>query len=191
VPGQCHANSLEKSPLKLAGEVGLPKAAGCAIFPAMESHEILREVFQKTSPKHIAGELGLSLSMVYKWAEPPEQRSGAANPLDRVAKLERCSRDERIVQWLCQQAGGFFIKNPKTGRPHPAFLVPAMNNVVQEFADLLGVMADSAHDNQVSPDEAKSIRARWETLKSVAEEFVKGCEEGDFRTLKHTGAAKK
>jgi hypothetical protein len=157
----------------------------------MESHEILREVFQKTSPKHVAGELGLSLSMVYKWAEPPGQSSGAPNPLDRVAMLERCSGDERIVQWLCQQAGGFFIKNPKIGRPHPAFLVPAMNNVVQEFADLLGVMADSAHDNQVTAPEAKSIRARWEELKSVTEEFVLGCEEGNYRAIRHPSPAKK
>ena len=156
----------------------------------MHSYELLREVFDKKAPKQVAADLGLSLSMVYKWAEPPEQSSGAANPLDRVAKLERCSGDERIVQWLCQQAGGFFIKNPKTGRPHPAFLVPAMNNVVQDFADLLGVMADSAHDNQVTPPEAKSIRARWEELKSVTEEFVRCCEEGTFRA-RHAGAVKK
>ena len=32
----------------------------------MESHEILREAFQKISPKEIAAELGLSLSLVYK-----------------------------------------------------------------------------------------------------------------------------
>jgi len=157
----------------------------------MESHEILREVFQKTSPKHLAGELGLSLSMVYKWAEPPEQKSGAANPLDRVAMLARCCGDDRIVQWLCQQAGGFFIKNPKTGRPHPAFLVPAMNNVVQDFADLLGVMADSAHDNQITDAEAQSIRAHWEELKSVTEEFVRSCEAGHFRPPQpHPGTAK-
>jgi len=161
------------------------------IFPRMESHEILREVFQKTSPKHAAGELGLSLSMLYKWAEPPSQKSGAVNPLDRVARLVRCSGDHRIVQWLCQQAGGFFIKNPKTDRPHPAFLVPAMNSVVQDFADLLAVMADSAHDNRVTPEEAKAIRARWEELKTVAEGFVRACEEGDFTSLKHTGTAKK
>ena len=172
-------------------KAGLPTAPGRGILPVMESHEILREVFQKTSPKHAAGELGLSLSMVYKWAEPPGEKSGAANPLDRVAKLVRCSGDERIVQWLCQQAGGFFIKNPKTGRPHPAFLVPAMNNVVQDFADLLGVMANSAHDNRITDQEAKTIRARWEELKSVAEEFVHCCEEGDFKNLKPSGAANK
>jgi hypothetical protein len=157
----------------------------------MESHELLREVFQTTSPKHAAGELGLSLSMVYKWAEPPADKSGAANPLDRVAKLVRCSGDERIVQWVCQQAGGFFIKNPKDNQPHPSFLVPAMNNVVQDFADLLAVMATSAQDSQITEKESQSIRARWEALKSVTEEFVRCCEEGNFREIKHPGPARK
>jgi hypothetical protein len=157
----------------------------------MESHEILREVFQKTSPKHAASELGLSLSMVYKWAEPPVDKSGAANPLDRVAMLMQCTGDERIVQWICQQAGGFFIKNPKNHQPHPAFLVPAMNHVVQEFADLLAVMSRSAEDSQITATEAQSIRARWEELKSVTEEFVSCCEEGNFQDLKHHLATKK
>jgi hypothetical protein len=66
-----------------------------------------------------------------------------------------------------------------------------MNNVVQEFADLLGVMADSAHDNQVTTPEAKSIRARWEELKSVTEEFVRSCEDGNFRAARHPGLARK
>jgi hypothetical protein len=157
----------------------------------MESHEILREVFQTTSPKHAASELGLSLSMVYKWAEPPADSSGAANPLDRVAMLMRCSGDERIVQWICQKGGGFFIKNPKGNQPHPAFLVPAMNHVVQEFADLLAVMSRSAEDSQITVGEAQSIRARWEELKSVTEEFVRCCEEGNFLDLKHHLATKK
>src|SRR5580704_3962663 len=157
----------------------------------MQSHEVLRDVFQKISPKQAAAELGLSVSMVYKWAEPPEQRSGAANPLDRVAALIACSDDVRIVQWICQKAGGFFIKNPRNHHAHPLHLVPAMNSVVQEFADLLSVMAAAATDSQITEAEAKSIRARWEELKSVTEEFVSCCEEGNFRPLKITGPAKK
>ncbi len=150
----------------------------------MESHELLRDVFQKASPKQVAAELGLSLSMIYKWAEPPDQKSGAVNPLDRIAGLVKFSNDPRIVQWLCQQAGGFFIKNPASNHPHPAFLVPAMNEVVQEFADLLSVMATAAGDNQITPAEAKSIRARWEKLKTVTEGFVYSCERGNFRETK-------
>jgi len=157
----------------------------------MESHELLRDVFQKISPKQAAAELGLSLSMVYKWAEPPEQRSGAANPLDRVAVLMQCSDDTQIAQWICQKAGGFFVKNPKRGSVHPLHLVPAMNTVVQDFADLLSVMAAASHDSQITSVEARSIRARWEELKSVTEEFVRCCESGNFRDIKKNPEPKK
>ena len=82
----------------------------------MQSHEVLREVFQQCSPKQVAADLGLSLSMIYKWAEPADLAagSGSTNPLDRIDALLRCTKDRRLVQWICQRAGGFFILNPKT-----------------------------------------------------------------------------
>jgi transposase len=155
----------------------------------MQSHELLREVFQNCSPKQVAAELNLSLSMIYKWAEPPENDSGSGstNPLDRIQALIRCSKDERIVQWLCQRSGGFFIRNPKDNRPHPDFLIPATNEIVQEFADLLAVIATAAGDNQITSDEAHKIRDRWEELKSVTEGFVACCEQGNFAPLKDKG----
>ncbi|MDB6052598.1 MAG: hypothetical protein JWN25_121 [Verrucomicrobiales bacterium] len=147
----------------------------------MESHELLREVLQSSNPKHAAAELGLSLSMIYKWTEPSEEnKSGASNPLDRVAALYRVTQDPRIIQWLCQIAGGFFIKNPKGSWPHPTQLVPATNTIIQEFADLLSTVAFAAHDNQISNEEAASIRGKWEELKTVTESFVSCCEAGNF-----------
>jgi hypothetical protein len=159
----------------------------------MQSHELLRQVFDKCSPKQISSELGLSLSLIYKWAEPPQaDATPSGNPLDRVASLVRCSNDLRIVQWICQNAGGFFVKNPRTTNAHPDFLVPATNEIVQEFADLLAVIATAAADNQISPSEAKNIRGRWEELKCVTETFVACCEAGNFAPLKkETSAAHK
>lgn len=152
----------------------------------MQSHEILREVLQQSSAKQVAADLGLSLSMIYKWAEPPDQSagSGSVNPLDRIEALIRSTNDRRLVQWICQRAGGFFILNPKINRPHPSFLIPATNEIVQEFADLLAVIATAAADNQVTQKESQDIRARWEELKSVTEGFVTCCEEGNFQPLK-------
>ena len=151
----------------------------------MQSHELLRELLQRCSAKQVAAELGLSLSMIYKWAEPDDGTgSGTVNPLDRIEALLRCTKDNRLVQWICQRAGGFFILNPKTNRPHPSFLIPATNEIVQEFADLLAVIATAAGDNLITPKEAVSIRARWEELKSVTEGFVACCEEGNFSALK-------
>lgn len=151
----------------------------------MQSHELLREVLQKSSAKQVAADLGLSLSMIYKWAEPDDGTgSGAVNPLDRIESLLRSTGDARIVQWLCQRAGGFFIQNPKTTKPHPDYLIPATNEIVQEFADLLAVIAVAAADNQITSREAASIRARWEELKAVTETFVACCEQGNFTMLK-------
>lgn len=152
----------------------------------MQSHEILREVFKQHSPKQVASQLGLSLSMIYKWSEPadPTAGSGSTNPLDRIDALIRLTNDRRLVQWICQRSGGFFILNPETNKPHPSYLIPATNEIVQEFADLLAVVAAAAADNQITQKESEQIRSRWEELKSVIESFVACCEEGNFGALR-------
>ena len=152
----------------------------------MQSHELLREVFKTASAKQVAAETGLSLSMIYKWAEPPEgdTGSGTANPLDRIEALWKSTQDPRLLQWICERGGGFFIKNPKAHWPHPFQVIPATNQIVQDFADMLGVIAEAAGDSHIYKQEAKVIRARWEELKSVTEGFVRCCEEGNFKPLK-------
>lgn len=149
----------------------------------MESHELLREVFDKKPAKEISGDLQLSTSMIYKWAQPAANEGGIENPLDRIEALIQSTGDQRIVQWICQRAGGFFILNPRQV-PHPHYLIPAANQIVQEFADLLQVIATAAADNQITPAEAKKIRARWEDLKRVTEGFVASCENGNFDSLR-------
>jgi hypothetical protein len=180
-------NQIEKSQPDVNGQSFTFRLANPGIplqVPVMQSHEVLREVIQKGNAKEIAAAMGLSLSLIYKWAEPAEVGSGAANPLDRVEALVRCTNNPQLVQWLCERAGGFFIKNPSANWPHPYFLIPATNRIVQEFADLLAVIAAAAGDNSISKPEAKDIRGRWEELKSVTEGFVRCCEEGNFTPLK-------
>ncbi|MBM3876772.1 MAG: hypothetical protein FJ386_08655 [Verrucomicrobia bacterium] len=156
----------------------------------MQSHELLREIIRDGNAKQLAADTNLSLSMIYKWAEPPsdESGSGSANPLDRVEQLVRSTGDARPVQWICERAGGFFIRNPKTTHAHPDYLIPATNEILQEFADMLAVIAESASDNHINKTEAKAIRGRWEELKSVTETFVQCCENGNFAPLKEPGA---
>ncbi|MBI5801131.1 MAG: hypothetical protein HZA92_10490 [Verrucomicrobia bacterium] len=148
----------------------------------MKSHELLREVIKDASAKQIAADLSLSLSLIYKWAEPPENLagSGLANPLDRIDQLIQSTRDPRLPQWICERAGGFFIHNPKPTAPHPYHLIPATNQIVQEFADMLGVIAAASGDNAITKTEAKDIRRRWEGLKRETEGFVRCCEQGTF-----------
>jgi predicted transcriptional regulator len=155
----------------------------------MESHAVLHEAFEKVSPKEVAAEMGLSLSMVYKWAQPAnEQGSGSLNPLDRCAQLMNLTKEPRIIQWLCAQSGGFFVRNPKPRNvdEHEAVL-PAMNEIVQQFADLLEAITNAAVDNHISQPEAERIRHEWEELKTFTETFVHACEQGDFLAVKKAG----
>jgi hypothetical protein len=147
----------------------------------MHSHEVMREVLKRTSAKQIAADMGLSLSLIYKWAEPPvdESGSGTGSPLDRVGQLIRSSKDARIAQWVCEQADGFYIRNPHNLPPDQP-LIPITNDIVQEFADMLATIARSSADNIISKEEAKTIRRRWEELKSVTEGFVRAAESGTF-----------
>jgi hypothetical protein len=147
----------------------------------MHAHEVMKEVLKKTSAKQIAAEMALSLSLIYKWAESPEDQSasGANSPLERVGQLLRITQDTQIAQWVCEQANGFFIRNPEhlpAGQP----LIPITNDIVQEFADMLATIATSSADSVITPDEARNIRRRWEELKSVTEGFVTAAETGSF-----------
>ena len=148
----------------------------------MDSHELLKQVLKTTSAKQISSEMNLSLSLIYKWAEPPADGSGANNPLDRIEQLLRITKDRRIAQWVCQRAGGFFISNPEADEAKRE-LIPATNTIVQEFADMLQVIAMAAADQKVTPIEAKDIRGRWEELKSATEEFVRAAEQGRFGAI--------
>lgn len=150
----------------------------------MESHEVMKEVLKKTSAKQIAAEMGLSLSLIYKWAEPPEDENatGANSPLERVGQLLRVTQDTRIAQWVCEQSDGFFIRNPHNV-PASGPLIPMTNDIVQEFADMLATIAKSSADSVITKEEAKNIRRRWEQLKSVTEGFVLAAETGTFNRM--------
>jgi len=147
----------------------------------MESHEVLRNAFAKTSPKAVASDLGISLSLVYKWAEKQsDDGSGSRNPLDRLMKIIELSGDLRIVEWLCQQTGGYFVRNPKSSCEKGFQVLPATNEIVGQFSVLLQQISTAALDHSISKKEAKEIRECWDKLKSYAEGFVRCCEEGDY-----------
>jgi hypothetical protein len=150
----------------------------------MESHEALKHAFEKTSPKAIAAELGVSLSLVYKWAqEQSESGSGSRNPLDRLLEIVRLTEDPRIVEWLCHRCGGYFVRNPENTCQDGFQVLPATSEIIDQFSQLLHRISQAALDNSITPDEAEEIRKHWDKLKCFAEGFVRCCEEGDFEAI--------
>jgi len=150
----------------------------------MESHEVLKEAFSKTSPKEIASELGVSLSLVYKWAqEQSEGGSGSRNPLDRLLEIVRLTQDLRLVDWICERADGYFVRNPTSACDQGFEVLPATNEIVAQFSNLLSRISQAALDNSITLDEADEIRQQWDKLKCYGEGFVRCCEEGDFEKM--------
>ena len=155
----------------------------------MESHDVIRQALEKSNPKEISAALGVSLSLVYKWAQEDEGGgSGTANPLDRIAQLFDLTKDDHLIQWLCQRAGGFFVRNPPSTCRRGFEVMPATQEIVQQFADLLGSISNAAADNAITHKEAALIRHVWDELKRYTEGFVHCCEEGDFAHLREYGS---
>ncbi len=154
----------------------------------MRSYEVLRESVDEIGVKALAGALRLSPALIYKWCQESSQddpdASGARNPLDRLADIVKATRSTDVVNWLCHEAGGFFVSNPAPPDSDiQTELLMTTQRLVQEFSQLLITVTKSIEDDgEVDAAEADRIRQAWERLKSSAEAFTVACERGLYRT---------
>jgi hypothetical protein len=150
----------------------------------MESHEVLKRALQKTTPKAVAADLGVSLSLVYKWTEKPEDDgTGSRNPLDRLLQIIDLSGDTGIIDWLCRRQGGHFVRDPDLSGEQVDHVLPATQEIIGKFSALLVRISEAANDHSVTKKEADEIRECWDELKSYAEAFVRACEKGAYKAM--------
>jgi hypothetical protein len=158
------------------------------IMGRMKSYEVLREAISEPGVKAVAASLKVSPALVYKWCEAaaseadPDQ-SGARNPLDRVKDIYDLTKDGRVIRWLCNQAGGFFVSNPVPDirRSPDEQIYDETRKMFRTFSALLDEITESTHDDPfIDPGEAELIRDKWEDLKACLERFVCSCEQGHY-----------
>ena len=156
----------------------------------MHSHEVLKRAADRISVKALAGALRLSPALVYKWCQEYDpddpDASGARNPLDRVADIVRETGDRDVVNWLCHEAEGFFVANPRETPPNQSTeLLVNTQRMVRDFSQLLLTVTKSIEDDgEIEPAEADRIRSAWEMFKGTVEAFTVACERGLFFTRK-------
>ncbi len=149
----------------------------------MDSYEVLKKSVSDLGVKSVAADLGLSASLIYKWCQPSgtDEASGADNPLDRLARVYELTQDAGPIQWLCQQAGGYYVQNVLQEDLDAIPLLHMTRRIVREFSALLDVLTESIeNDGEIDLREAEDIRLEWEKLKSSAESFVTSCERGIY-----------
>lgn len=162
----------------------------------MKSYEVIRNAVDEPGVKAVAAALKVSPALVYKWCEPPADsddpdQSGAKNPLDRVREMYLLTRDIRLVRFLCNEAGGFFVANPvpELRRNLDESIFAETRGMVREFSELLDAITASVEITPgINSQEADHIRQKWEDLKACLEKFVISCEKGFFD---HSHDAKK
>ncbi|MEZ5993480.1 MAG: hypothetical protein R3E76_14170 [Planctomycetota bacterium] len=151
-----------------------------------DTHKILKQAVDRAGPKRVARALDVSLSLVYKWTQPPRTKknpaaSGARNPLDKLVTIFHLSEDIEVIQFLCRIARGYYTSNPmlqgKVGHSFVTATVGALN----EFADLMQLAEKSlTDDGRIDELEAKNLRKDWDRLKGRLEHFIVACEEGAY-----------
>ena len=149
---------------------------------ARKSHEVLRDAARELGIKAVAADMGLSRSLVYKWCEPKldDLGSGSDNPLDRIRRFHEITRSHEVIQWICELAGCYPVRNPAVaaGAP-PEPVLRITQRILSDFSALLDKVSRSIEDDGViDGGEANVIRNRWEDLKMAAESFVVACEQG-------------
>ena len=154
----------------------------------MKSYEVIRQAVDEPGVKAVAAALRVSPALVYKWCEPPADeddpdQSGAKNPLDRVREMYLLTKDIRLVRWLCNEAGGFFVSNPvpELRKSLDENIFAESRSMVREFSELLDTVTESLENSPgIDANEAVQIRQKWEDLKACVERFVISCERGHF-----------
>ena len=100
----------------------------------MKANEVLRKFFKKHGTKKLAAALGLSEPFLYKWCQPDGGKgTGGWNPLERVAALTQATGDEALLDWLCQQADGRFVRSAEL----PPFVRRCWNQMIAEMEGFL------------------------------------------------------
>lgn len=156
------------------------------------SHEILKSAVKRQGAKKVAILLNVSPSLIYKWCEDAQElegrvvASGTVNPLERIKMFYEATQEDEILHWICQQADGYFVKNPKQGEGDcEKNILGNIKKFIKEFSETLDIISDSyGNDQKISSEEARAIRRQWEDLKRIGEGFVNACELGKFAKIK-------
>jgi hypothetical protein len=158
----------------------------------MKSYDVIRQAVDEPGVKAVAAALKVSPALVYKWCEAPAEtgdpdQSGTKNPLDRVREIYELTKDIRIIRWLCNEAGGFFVSNPVADlrRTMDETVFTQTRAMVRDFSELLEAVTESVeNDSLIDLNEADTIREKWEDLKACVEKFTVCCEKGHFHLKK-------
>ena len=129
----------------------------------MKSNERVKDSINGHT-KDIAAKLGLSPESLYKWMDSNPKYN---NPVKAVLRLYEATDDVRIIEYICNKSGGFFVRNTDdmNTKAH-------INKIYSEMADVIKAIADGWEDEYLTKNELWKIQVEFSELQSCLTGFL-------------------
>ncbi|UKI31424.1 MAG: hypothetical protein L6W00_27190 [Lentisphaeria bacterium] len=152
----------------------------------MNSRKLLKAALDGCDRADVANAIGISLGSLNNQiaGELPYFPKGKTfNFLDRVYHFidatSSTTGKQIVLQGLAEEFGYMLIANPAI-RVDETPAITQISRILAEFSSVVDEIGRANEDGRIESFEAERIRARWEILKRMIEEFVLACESGSF-----------
>lgn len=118
----------------------------------------------------LAARMGVAASTLYSMANPNDPSHPW--PMQRALQVMSFTADQRVIQALCEQAGGVFV--PVSPAAPMADLAQRMVSLSAEFGDVARAVGDAVTDGKLTPRERDRAHAQLYELISAAAQLGQG-----------------
>jgi hypothetical protein len=88
-----------------------------------------------------------------------------------------------LLEWMAEEFGCMLIRNPAiSATSSPA--ITKISEILRDFSSVIDEIGKATEDQKIEHHEAEKIRAKWEIMKRITEEFVLACETGVYDNKK-------
>ncbi len=152
----------------------------------MDTRKLMRDSLKNIDRAACATYLKMSLGSLNNQVAgelPYRPKGTSSNLLDKAWDfIDYCHCETGsvlILEKFAEELGCFVVKNPEI-RCTELPALEGISRMIRQFADVIDEIACVNADGVISVHEAAGIRAKWEILKRVAEEFVITAEVGKY-----------
>ena len=152
----------------------------------MNSRKLLKTALDGCDRADVAKAIGITLGSLNNQIAgelPYFPKGKTLNFLDRVYHFidatSGTTGKQIVLQGLAEEFGYMLIANPAI-RVDETPAITQISRILAEFSSVVDEIGRANEDGRIELFEAERIRARWEILKRMIEEFVLACESGSF-----------
>ena len=152
----------------------------------MNTRNVLKDALRGCDREEVARMIGMSLGSLNNQVAgelPYFPKGKTQNFLERVYNFIDATYSTTgrmvVLEKTAEEFGYMLIANPTiVAADSPA--ITRIAAILKEFSAVIDEIGNANSDGRIELHEAEKIRAKWEIMKRITEEFVLACETGKF-----------